>query len=289
MWPAIISAGASLLGGAVSAFGQSRAQKRTEDFSREMYDYALLSGPSLEMEGLRRAGINPMLRYGSGGSSTPVSMPTMSFNNAYGSLGDAISGAGSSAFSALTAQQGIEESRQRISHSSMEMMRIAQDTSRIQADTRLTDQQRVNAVSENGRILQQTAVGMAEEYLRYAQANLSEAQAGQAASMVRLLGQELSTEQERTMLVYWQAAVAEAEASLRHSEVPRAELDEQIFRTALGRWLRETFLTREATGSSVGGMIGGAAVEAGRAVDGFMDWYEQATGDAAREVFRWFE
>lgn len=250
VWPAIISAGASLLGGAVSAFGQSRAQSRSEDFSREMYEYALTHGPSLEMQGLRAAGINPMLRYGSGGSSTPVTMPTMSFGNAYGSLGDAISGAGSSAFSALTAQQGIEESRQRVSNMGVEAIKIGEDTKRIIADTSLTLQQRENAIAENGRILQQTLLGVAEEQLRYAQENLSEAQATQAYENAELLRRMQHTEDYRATATMW-------EAILRRAEVPQAEARGNLFDTAYGEflvWLRES---RESAGGLTGLIFGG--------------------------------
>lgn len=262
VWPAIISAGASLLGGAVSAFGQSRAQDRSEDFSREMYEYALLNGPSLEMAGLRRAGINPMLRYGSGGSGTPVSMPTMNFGNAYGDLGSAISGIGSSAYGALTAEQNMEESRQRVSNMEIDALRVAEETRRIRADTSLTWQQRENAVAEQGRILQQTLLGVAEEQLRYAQENLSEAQAVQAAANVRLLNEQVTTERSRQLVLYWDQVIGAAEGALRDARRPEAEAERDLFDSAYGRflvWLRET---REASGigGSAAGVVGNTSV-----------------------------
>lgn len=288
-WSAIVSAGGSLLGGLVSARGAERASERSEDFSREMYQYALLNGPSFEMEGLRRAGINPMLRYGTGGQGTPVSMPTMSFPNQYGGLGEAITGGTASAFGAMRTEQEIEESRSRVQNMTAEWQRIVQDTNRIVADTSLTQQQRNNALAEQGRIVQQTALGAAEEYLRYAQANLSEAQQAQAGAMVRLLGQELSTEEQRTLLTQWQASVAEANAQSSWLGLPRERIDSEIYRSALGTWLREAFLSREATGSGLVGAGVGSVGLAAEGLSGFMDWYEQVTRDAANEVFRWFE
>lgn len=265
-WAPVISAGASLLGGLFSARGSEIAASRSEDFSREMYQYSLLNGPSLEMEGLRRAGINPMLRYGSGGSGTPVSMPTMSFQNPLADFGAGVAGAASSAFGTMKLEQDIDESRQRIQHSTAEILRIGVDTSRIIADTSLTQQQRENAVAENGRILQQTALGVAEEFLRYAQSNLSDAQAAQAGAMVRLLGQQLSTEEARTLMMGWQASTAQAETNIRWAEVPRAQREGDFFASPVGRVVMQMMQMREATGAS--GLLGVGQAAVVRGLDG---------------------
>lgn len=272
MWPAIIGAVGSLIGGGVSALGQSRAQDRSEGFSREMYEYALRNGPSLEMEGLRKAGINPMLRYGTGGQGTPVSMPTMSFGNSFGELGSAIGGAASSAFSLETAAQGLDESKQRVAHSQTDMLKMAEETRRIVADTSLTQAQRENALAENGRILQQTAVGIAEEYLRYAQANLSDAQASQAGAMVGLLSEQRNTEMFRADAVRWQAALTQAQTEAANYGLTREGIDARIYRSALGIWLRETTLMRDATGAS--GVLGVGQAALNSVLEGIESLFE---------------
>lgn len=255
VWPAIISAGASLLGGAVSAFGQSRAQSRSEDFSREMYEYALTHGPSLEMEGLRRAGINPMLRYGSGGSGTPVSMPTMNFGNAFGDLGSAISGAGSSAFSAMSQQQGIEESKQRIDNLQVDMAKATQEISRIQADTRLTDAQRSNAIAEHDNIIRQGILQLADVALREAQAVGNYAAAEQAQSLAALARQQRWTESFRSS---WQLLQNE----LADNELRLSDLDTDYWLSIPGRLMRGLMLGRQALGIGGGaaGSVGPASV-----------------------------
>lgn len=255
VWPAIISAGASLLGGAVSAFGQSRAQNRSEDFSREMYEYALTHGPSLEMQGLRAAGINPMLRYGSGGSSTPVTMPTMSFGNAYGSLGDAISGLGSSAFSALTAQQSIEESEQRVENLRTDLIKTGHEIHQVIANTSLTNQQRENAIADHGRILQEQLVQLAEIELREAQASQNYAAVRQAEATIALLTEQATNEGYRTIGIAFANEIARNQADL-------SQLDNSYWMSLPGRIARGIMLGREALGIGfgAGGVVGPASV-----------------------------
>lgn len=173
VWGPLISAGASLIGGLVSARGAERAANRSEAFSREMYDYALTHGPSLEMAGLRRAGINPMLRYGTGGQGTPVSMPTMSFQNPLGDLGAGIAGAASSAFGTMRTQQEIAESQAR-TRSTIE--RLLPEIARVEADTSLTQAQRETELHRPGQIMQDIVLSQAQAMLAEEQFDVYQAQ-----------------------------------------------------------------------------------------------------------------
>lgn len=235
----------------------------------------LLTGPGLEMEGLRAAGINPMLRYGSGGSATPMSMVMPSATaptNRLEGLAAGIGQIGSSALSAANTVQSMDESRQRVTNMTSDLIRNAVETTRVIADTRLTNQQRENAVAENARIFQQTALGIADEYLRYAQANLSRAQAGEVAAMVDLIHQQLETENERTRQMHYQAFLTGAQAEAARAGTTLAHLDSAIWGSAMGRWLRETILMRDATGAS--GVLGVGQAALTRFLSGIEDMFE---------------
>lgn len=226
VWPAIIGAGASLLGGVVSAFGQSRAQSRSEDFSREMYDYALLNGPAMEMEGLRRAGINPMLRYGSGGSGVPVSMPTMNFGNAFGDLGAGIAGASSSAFGNMKTAQEVEKSR---AETVSILQRLPADLAKIEADTNLTTQQRFKSYQEMGLVVRQQA-------LTEAQTRLSEQEYASFEYRMSLLDAQ-------RLAALGAAASSSAEAALRNAALSRADYESRFYETWFGEVVRGVGIT----------------------------------------------
>lgn len=218
VWPAIIGAGASLLGGLVSAAGASRAQDRSEGFSREMYEYALTHGPSLEMEGLRRAGINPMLRYGTGGQGTPVSMPTMSFQNAFGDLGAGIAGMGSSAFA--LERQSAETNR----INTELLLKLPEELESIRANTALTEAQRESA-------LQQKRVLVEEEIYRHAQTSMTIAQIDALEAQVRQM-------ETAALLNLASAAAQHANAALSNLALSRAEYDSEFFESWFGEIVR---------------------------------------------------
>lgn len=244
----LISAGASLIGGLVSARGASQAADRSEAFSREAYDYALTNGPSLEMEGLRRAGINPMLRYGTGGQGTPVSMPTMNFPNAFGELGNGIAGAASSAFGTMKSQQEIEESEQRVGNLQVEAVRIGEDVLRIRADTALTTQDRENRIAEQARTLQDTLLREAERQLTIAQQAGVAAQIRVANANVGLIAAQTSTEQQRALTQVWTTTLEQIRVRQGASELPQAELTARWFSSIYGQTMEYLRRGRESLG-----------------------------------------
>lgn len=236
-----------ILSGLTSAFsalrgerGMSQADAMAGQLStaQDMRRWELENGPSLEMSGLRRAGINPMLRYGSGGSGVPMggftptvaqpNNPMQGFANAIGGIGESVS----SAYKAFTSGQRDEAETTR---TEMEMaLRIPAEIAQIQANTLLTVQQRENAVAEQARILQDTLLKTAQEELARAQAEAVPAQIAVAMANVRLLGQQWSTEFERSIMTAWQSIAA-------RQATAQGQAAEDFYRSAFGRlteWLR---------------------------------------------------
>lgn len=225
MWPAIVSAVGSLLGAGVSAWGQSQAQDKSEKFSKEMYDYALLHGPSLEMQGLKAAGINPMFRYGSGGSSTPVSVPVMNFGNAFGEAGPIIGNAASSAYSAMRTEAETERTRGETKRNTVEMLTLLPaEVRNIQERSDLTEAQQHHE-------WQRLALTIQDVVLRQAQSRLTEAE-------LQTIGPRIRQMESGSMLNMAMAASAAAEAALRQTDLTGREYDEAFMESWFGEIVR---------------------------------------------------
>lgn len=206
---AALGGGGSLLGGLSSLFG-SRGQSQADLMSlqlstaQSMRRWELENGPALEMAGLRRAGINPMLRYGSGGSGVPMGgfTPTVAAPyNRFQGFADAIGGIGESVSSAFRSFAGGERDTAETSRTRAEVaLRLPAEVARIQADTSLTYQQRKNAIVERGRILADTLLTEAQARLPAAQMEVFRAQIG-------LMGAQ-------TVLAEWQQALTAAQSDV---------------------------------------------------------------------------
>lgn len=83
VWPAIIAAGASIAGSAISAAGQNAANKRNISLAREQMAFQeRMSNTQWQrgVEDMRKAGINPMLAVDKGGASSPAGATTTTQN-----------------------------------------------------------------------------------------------------------------------------------------------------------------------------------------------------------------
>lgn len=201
--PAWLTAGTNVLGGVTSALGafrnmsQSRLidrqaeanigmMQQQHDLNKVFHKWELEHGPSLEMEGLRRAGVNPMLRYGQGGSGTPVvaggsSALGVSIPGPYNPLEGVGNAIGNAASSAYAAARTVAETRSVVA-------RLVPEIERVLADTSLTEAQRNTELQRPGLILQQTVLAEAQaqlppEQLRVFAAQINNLNAGAFASM----------------------------------------------------------------------------------------------------------
>ena len=220
----LISAGSSLLGGLTSAFGARGLSQRDLmalqlQTSLDQMRLGLELGPSWEMAGLKAAGINPMLRYGKGGSTVgthgSISIPPPF--NPMEHLGAGIAGAGTSAFQALQSA-----SQSRLNMTSSERQRAESTRARVDAVRVGAEVGRIRENTELTRAQQNTEIARAWETTE--RAILARAQQILPAHQARLLAAQMDAAQEQAILNSWLAATARAETALRNLEYgPRSE------------------------------------------------------------------
>lgn len=253
-WGPVVSAGGQLLGGIVSAFGargqdQASLMSAQRQESMQAFHDQLQFGPTWEMAGLKRAGINPMLRYGHGGSAVPTSAVSVSapapFNPLEG-LAQGIAGAGTSAVSAYRDVAQGEATKASIPKLKIEAVRVATEIPRIMADTRLSDAQRTTEIERAAYVTQQAVLAAAQAQLPEAQMRVFAAQIANMGEQNFLLQWQQLTEQARRRLIDVQATTAAYQQGVISRQ---AELDMQIFDQALaGLAIRVTRMWRAALG-----------------------------------------
>lgn len=135
----------SLIGGAFSALGakgqldQGEAMSRQYQYNQNAFRNQLLEGPSLEMQGLKKAGINPLLRYGQYGSPTSAVQQGVSHappTNPLQGFADALGGAGTSAAGILSTLESTKKTTAEIDKIGQEILNLAtqQDLTREQVN-----------------------------------------------------------------------------------------------------------------------------------------------------------
>lgn len=142
-WDAIISGGASLLGGLIAQDKTDERLERQMDFQERMSSTAYQRA----MADMKTAGLNPMLAYSQGGASAPAgaSSPAQDF----------ITPAVSTAMQAKRVNaevKNMEETNKNITEQNKnleaERYRIGASTKQIQASTRITDEMYQSAKRE---------------------------------------------------------------------------------------------------------------------------------------------
>ena len=112
VWPAVIAAGAQLAGGAVSAYGQRKANQRNIELAREQMAFQeRMSSTAYQRAArdLESAGLNRILSLGDS-ASTPTGQ-TAQMQNPTAELGRAVGKTAASAMAMKTAIQNIDNMR----------------------------------------------------------------------------------------------------------------------------------------------------------------------------------
>ncbi|AJK28279.1 putative minor capsid protein [Eel River basin pequenovirus] len=198
----LITAGAQLLGGVASAKGASEQLSQSEQLRQQFgyntsaYRQSLLKGPSWEMEGLRRAGLNPILRYGSGGSSAPNltgavggSVPV----NRLAPIGDAISNSATSALDAAKLVADTEKTRADTRKATAEITKVMEEITAIQHNYSLTQAQRETEMQRQRNVF-------ADTVLKWAQENLAREDAERVKAQTSLLHSQEAINEYRKIL-----------------------------------------------------------------------------------------
>lgn len=236
-----ISSGAGLLGGFLNR-GRSQRDLMWDQaqVSEYLWDRQLRTGPEKEMEGLRRAGINPMLPYANGGSPAGaggLAMPGIAAAVNPGQfLGPSTSSGISSAIDAFRSEATVKKTFAEISQ-------IGAQIKNIEASTSLTQQQKINAVAEQRRIF-------ADEVLKIGQSVLNSEQ-------VKTLQSQRDLLESQTAINKWTELTEEARSQMVQAGIPLAQADQEFYETVYGQFLRWLERTKDAVNPFGGRGIGG--------------------------------
>lgn len=284
-WAPIVGGGSNLVGGITSALGargmsQGDLMGLQAQSAWQMHRQHLLDGPTLEIAGLRKAGIHPYLRYGKGGSamapwSFSPGMP-QPFNRLEG-LAQGIGSVGSSAAQSMRDVASAERALAEIPRTKAETDRVIADALRIVSQNELTKAQTATEQERTGQVMQQTLLMAAQTMLNEAQLGVAAAQIGQlgAAATNQLMQAALAevqamTEVERQALIRAQEGGQTWRNLLLGNEYTVDRLitghDVDVFSGASGLVLRWLLHGGQAVGSATGAI--GNAVGAGRGLFG---------------------
>lgn len=235
-----LSLGAGFLNRGLS---QRDAMQAQADIAHDAWKRRLLAGPISEVEGLRRAGINPLLRYGSGGSGLApgYSMPGIApAVNPGAFLSQGVASGVSSAVDLFRAEGQVMKNF-------AEVDKIASEIAQIQASTELTVQQKENAIADQRRIF-------ADEVLKIGQSVLNSEQ-------LKILDAQRDVLESQAAINKWVELSEIARAQLAEAGVPLAEADAAFYETLYGKFLRYLERTKDAInpfgGSGIGKPFGG--------------------------------
>lgn len=229
MWGSILSGVGTLLGGATSALGASQqlsardAMQAQAEFNFAQHKKSLLEGPSLEMAGLKRAGINPFYRYGQHGtplhSAQGVSQaPSV---NRLAELGGAIGSTVTGAVDAYGTIASAKKSEASAARDYQEIEQSVAEIARIRASTTLIDTQRDHELDKQAKTLAETTTEYARAALTDIQADLSAAQIRQAEATIAQIEANTGLIMSNTAIAKLTALVTEAKAIEDYTDAQR--------------------------------------------------------------------
>ena len=247
-----INSAAGLLGGFMNrGLSQRDAMAAQSDFARKDFRWQNWYGPKFEQKGLKLAGINPMLRYGKGGSMTPASFNRPGIAQPINPgmyLAQSVGQGISSAIDAVRTGAQVEQMGEQARKLSAETDRIAYEINKIQADTTLSVAQRELAVANKHK-------AFADEVLSFARSSLTKDQSEQLQAHTKVLKTQAG-------INAFIKAREEAVAALRQADIPLAQADAAFYDTWFGQFIR--YLDNIV--NPVQGLIPGGTPSSGRAV-----------------------
>lgn len=195
MWPAIIAAGigaaGSLAGGALSSAGQQQANWQTAQFNaqeaqrnRDFQERMSSTAYQRAMNDMRAAGLNPVLAYQQGGSSTPSGgQASATFENAMEGMGKGVTSAGGAAARAVelknTMAQTVNTQTQADLNkanedlSKLNAVKAAQDTVTSAAQAARTNAETAYTIEQMDNPKAARALMGAQAHSAYTQGNLN--------------------------------------------------------------------------------------------------------------------
>ncbi len=195
-------AAAASIGGQYLANQQARGSvNRQIAFQREAYQ----SRYQWQTADMRRAGINPILSYSQGPPAAPVGASYQPQSITSG-VKDAIN-------SAVAAYQASDQK---------EAIQAGTDQSESQA--------KLNEAS--------TATEVAKQQNIWADTQLKNAQAVHESVKLKDTTAATNLKENQTMMSKWNQIMAETRAELLKSGLPEAKLEEELYKTTYGKWLK---------------------------------------------------
>ncbi|AXH76501.1 MAG: DNA pilot protein [Microviridae sp.] len=175
---ALLAGGSKLLGGLTSAFGaknqmsQKSAMRMQQNINQEQMKFGLVEGPSWEMSGLKKAGINPLLRYGQSGTPTGVTAQGVSQGTPINKLSDLGAAMGDIGTTAADAYSKLTDAKK----TEAEINKLGEEIKNLGVNRRLSEAQ---IGTEQQRMWQL----FGQRLLQTAQVSLTESQTKQLVAM----------------------------------------------------------------------------------------------------------
>lgn len=228
--------------GVLGVFGRRGPSERDLMWEQQkISQYSAQNLPRYHVQGLKRAGLNPMLAVTQGlphaafpGVAAPV--------DKYGGIAQAVGGA---VHSGLEAYRASSEVAKR----GVEIGRLTAEIANINASTELTMAQKQNANAELGRIFADTV--------------LKNAQSAHESEKIKLVKENMDLIRSEVAINKWLEIVEELRVEMLRADIPYHEAGKDFYDSAFGRFMRWVEATKNAI-NPFGGRGIGAPLFGGR-------------------------